>query len=287
MKNKRLIISFLIISVLLFGSFSIKARADSGWDSSYDSGGWDSGGWDSSSWDSSSSWSSSSGSSHYSGNVSPYFTYYLLFVFIFIIVIVSLSKKNTSNGVSAQNYYYIDLPDDELNSYGINKEAFKEMVFNKYVDIQKSWMDFDYKSLQKNLTDELYNTYVMQLDALKIKNQKNIMSDFELLDCKIIEIKKENGLLNINVFLRVAMYDYVVDQDNNVLRGNNNHRIDIAYVITRGKSSDDISDTYCPNCGAKVNIVASSKCDYCGSSIIVDAKDYVMSKKTCIGQRRL
>lgn len=58
--KKRFIVFLTVIGMLFSGVNLVKA--DSGWDSSYDSGGsWDSGGWDSG-WDSGSSWSS--GSSH-------------------------------------------------------------------------------------------------------------------------------------------------------------------------------------------------------------------------------
>ena len=40
----------------------------------------------------------------------------------------------------------------------------------------------------------------------------------------------------------------------------------------------------CPNCGAPVDIKASAICPYCDSTLVKDASDYVMSKKTCIGQ---
>ena len=30
-----------------------------------------------------------------------------------------------------------------------------------------------------------------------------------------------------------------------------------------------------------------AKCEYCGSVVVVDAKEYVMSKKTCVNQRNV
>lgn len=282
MKNKRFLICLLVISILSFGILNLKPKADSGWDSSYDSGSsWDSG----DSWDSGSSWDSNS---HYysssSSSGSPVSTI-IIFIVIFIIIILA-ARSNKSSSIIPSNGDFSDVSDENLAKYGINKEELKKIVYEKYVEIQNDWMEFNYNGLQNNLTDELYNTYMMQLDALKLKKQKNIMKDFKNLDCKIVSIKAENGLLNIETYLRVEMYDYVVDKDNKVVRGNDNNKIDIEYLITFVKtSSTDNKDVMCPNCGAKIDIVASSKCEYCGSVIVVDAKDYVMSKKTCIGQR--
>ena len=159
------------------------------------------------------------------------------------------------------------------------------MVYEKYVKIQNDWTNFNYDGLQQNLTDELYNTYLMQLDALKLKKQKNIMNDFDLINCKIYGVTEENGMLNVKTYLRVTMYDYVVDEKGTVLRGTDKRKIDIEYTITFVKSLKNGKDTYCPNCGAKIEMNASGKCPYCGSTVVIDAEDFVMSKKTCVGQR--
>lgn len=283
-KKYKVLISIVLIITLFFGAFNLRPKADSGWDSSYDGGGsWDSGSsWDSD-WSSNDSWSSN-GTSHYSGSgeFHPMSFLFILTIIIIIIIIVSRSKNTQSGTLNAYN----ELSDEELAKYGINKEQFKQMVFDKYVAIQEAWMNFDYDKLRVNLTDELYNTYMMQLDALKLKNQKNIMSDFDKINVKITNIRDENGLLNVSAYLRVTMYDYVVDGSGSVVRGNDKRKIDIEYIVTFVKSSkDEHGDTICPNCGAKIDAVANGKCDYCGSTVVVDAKDFVLSKKTCIGQR--
>ena len=133
-------------------------------------------------------------------------------------------------------------------------------------------------------SDELYNSYVMQLDALKVKGHQNIMKDFENIDVKITNITEESGIVNVTVYLHTAMYDYVVDNNKKTVRGKDNHKIDIEYSITFVKASDE-SKQKCPNCGAPFEGVAGGKCEYCGSTIVIGPKEYVMSKKTCIGQR--
>ncbi len=289
--KKKLTISLIIIS-LFFGGMMLTPKADSGWDSSYDSS-WDSR-WDSSSswdndsgWDSSSSWDRDySSSSSYHGSSSSSGSLVSLIIFIVIIIIVFNVLRSTGKPSSSPINMYQDLDDEILKKYGINKSEFKKMVYDKYVSIQKDWMNFNYKGLQSNLTDELYNTYKMQLEALKLKKQKNIMDDFNLIDCRIISVNEINGLLNVNAFLRVEMHDYVVDEKEEVVRGNKNALIDIEYVITFVKSSSsDDKEVMCPNCGAKIDAVARGKCEYCGSTVVVNAKDFVMSKKTCVGQR--
>lgn len=93
----------------------------------------------------------------------------------------------------------------------MDADEFKKLAFELYKSIQEEWMNFDYEGLRKHLTDELYNSYVMQLDALKVKGQQNIMKDFENIDVKITNITEESGIVNVTVYLHTAMYDYVVD----------------------------------------------------------------------------
>ncbi len=289
MKKKFLI--FLVSIGLIFSGVSL-VRADSGWDSSYDSGGggWSSGGssWSggSSSWDSGWSSGGSSGSHSYSysdgGNIS-----FLIFFVIVIIIIIYCSINGGKGGSSSSSNRadnYPEIKDDRLKKIGMDADEFKKLAFELYKNIQEEWMNFDYDGLRKHLTDELYNTYMMQLDALKVKGQQNIMKDFENIAVKITNITEESGMVNVTVYLHTAMYDYVVDNNKKVVRGKDNHKLDIEYTITFVKSSES-SQEVCPNCGAPFKGVAGGTCDYCGSTIVTGPKEYVMSKKTCIGQR--
>ena len=282
---KKKFIVFLTVIGMLFSGVNL-VKADSGWDSSYDSGGgWDSGGWDSGGWDSGGSWSSSTSGGSYSDGDG--FAFMIIFAVVVIIIIYfSINNRGGKGGSSSTSNFnkYSDIKDDRLKKIGMDADEFKKLAFELYKSIQEEWMNFDYEGLRKHLTDELYNSYVMQLDALKVKGQQNIMKDFENIDVKITNITEESGILNVTVYLHTAMYDYVVDNNKKTVRGKDNHKIDIEYSITFVKASDE-SLKKCPNCGAPFEGVAGGKCEYCGSTIVIGPKEYVMSKKTCIGQR--
>ena len=282
--KKKFIVFLTVIGMLFSGVNWVKA--DSGWDSSYDSGGgWDSGGsWDSG-WDSGGSWSSSSSGGSYSDGDG--FAFMIIFAVVVIIIIYfSINNRGGKGGSGSTSNFnkYSDIKDDRLKKIGMDADEFKKLAFELYKSIQEEWMNFDYDGLRKHLTDELYNSYVMQLDALKVKGQQNIMKDFENIDVKITNITEESGIVNVTVYLHTAMYDYVVDNNKKTVRGKDNHKIDIEYSITFVKASDEIKQK-CPNCGAPFEGVAGGKCEYCGSTIVIGPKEYVMSKKTCIGQR--
>ncbi len=289
------IVGIVVISSVSFGFNFNNLRADSGWDSSYDSGGgsssWDSGGssWSSGdSWSSSDSWSSGGGS--YSGSAGSAIATLVFWVIIIIIIIaISNSKSKSTNSNNTKNlnmYADIDeerikelLPDETLGSL-------KHMAFEKFVDIQNAWMNFDYDKLRELCTDELYNSYISQLDTLKLKNGKNIMTAFDNEEIRIINIKKEAKLITVEVYLRVTFYDYVINnKTKEVIRGNKDHTLTNNYQMQFVRKQNDLKEKQkCPNCGAEIKTVTSTKCEYCGSTIVVDANDFVLSKKTNINK---
>ena len=288
MKNKlkKIIISILIL-ILGFGIVYMPVKADSGWDSDYDSGSWDS----SSDWDSGSDWGSSwdsdwgsSSSGSYSGSGDPIATIVIAAIIIIIIFgVTNKNNKNRPNGGNSgrhipnksNNYQDIDTSKITAIDPTLNSAEFKIKAFNIYRDLQTAWMNFDTDTIRKLTTDEIYNMYSSQLETLKLKNQKNIMIDISLEEVKIIDIKKENNVITVNTYLRVKCYDYVIKVGNGeTVRGKNNQKIIIEYVLSFVKSgTNNNTEEKCPNCGAKVEINTSSTCPYCDSTLVKDASD--------------
>lgn len=346
MKNKFLKISLMLVflsTILIFSNnYMIQnVEADSGWDTSYDSGGsWDSG----SSWDSSSSWSSSSGSSHSSGGgefgpftalfMSAFVTiHYFAFVInpisiklssgdnekkkkmaskllifrlvivglldiifpvfagidfllLFVLAFICMPILTKSHNTRTFNYKQITLEEANRVIPNFNIEEFNFKAYQIFYDVQIAWMNFDYDKMKKLLTDELYNTYLMDLEALKIKGHKNTMKDFELIETKLIDLKEENSTYVAKTYLKVKFYDYVENLDTGmVLRGTDRRKLTNTYILTFVKSKDEVKVNYCPMCGAKVEGNQTGECAYCKSKLINDTYEWVMSKKEKISQK--
>lgn len=290
---KFVIIAFIGLCLVCgLGHLSV-AKAESGWDSDYDSGG----SWDSdSSWDSGGSWDydSSSGSYSVSGDFS-------VIVFIIVIIILSIvityanNKTDKSRNIknpnksNISNNLYRELTDDEMHKIDpdINKQELYQQCFNLYKDIQIAWMNFDFDGLKKYTTDELYHMYESQLKVLKAKHQQNIMSDIEFVSAKVIDITVENGVEKVKLYLNTITRDYVINDKKEVVRGNDKIRNSMEYIITLNRNMEKKNITNCPSCGAKIDIVSGGKCPYCDSVIVNNNNEFVMSKKECIGQRRV
>ena len=295
------IIGVFIITVFTLGVNFQTSRADSGWDSDYDSGG----GWSSSdsggSWDSSDSWSSSGYDydSYSGGSGSSAFTLMVLIVVIIIILLVM--RNNNHSGLEPTKYYDVrnsptmldnmrqDISQEEIKRIlpDENLGSLKHMAYNKFVAIQEAWMEFNYDMLRVLCTDELYNSYKSQLETLEIKNGKNIMNAFNQEEIRIIGIKEENDMVTVKVYLRITFYDYVINKKSKeVIRGTKEHPITNNYEMEFvRKNNTEKRQIKCPNCGAKVFVVTSKKCEYCGSTIVVPAGEFVLSKKTNVNKK--
>ena len=279
MKKKERVIFIILLLLCLF--FPIhQLSADSGWDGGYDSGG-------SSDWGSSSSdWSSSSGS-HSSGSL-DLFTVISILIFMAIIFAITNKPNSGSNrlmvpGASLGKINPYDI--DKLKKFlpDFDEEKFKEKAYELYKEIQVAWMNFDNDSIRKCVTDELYNTYSAQLSTLKVKNQKNIMKDFQLLDSKIIGMETKEKLVSLTIKMKIECYDYIVDKEEKTLRGNDKQKVIYEYAMTFNKGVSD-KPNKCPNCNAPLDNVNSSKCPYCDSNIINESYDWVLAKKQVLSQ---
>lgn len=262
-KLKKVTIYLILFLTLVVGANTIKITkvdADSGFDSSYDSGGSSWGG-SSDSWDSSSSWDSSDSSS---GSGKPAsLTSLMIVVVLFIVVFVienEISKRKTEKKqIIKSKDMDLDLIskiDPNLNLY-----EFKNEAFNIYKDVQEAWMNLDDGKIRTLTTDELYNMYSMQLDTLRVKNEKNIMKEINLVTASLTNLKIENNIETATVIMTVNCYDYIVDSQNKVVRGNDKNKIEITYELTYIKSVGEKVNK-CPNCGAEINDDNSTTCEY-------------------------
>jgi len=308
-KNIIFLILILSLSLFLLNNMEI-IKADSGWDTSYDSGGsWDSDSdWGSSSWDSDYDYDydyddnnySSSGSYSSSSADSQEVFFALAFVIIFMffpIVIISvffktlnLTKKHMSRHINTiDSSKYKELTQEQISKIipSLNVTEFNFKAYQIFYDVQMAWMDFEYPKLKELITDELYNSYVMQLDALKSKNQKNTMKQFELIESHIFELKEENGLYIAKVYLDVRFLDYIENVNTGIIvRGSVNDKVYNTYILTFICSKEKSNNVnYCPRCGAKVEGNVTGTCEYCKSKLINKNYNWVMSKKEKINQR--
>ena len=295
---KMKILFTILILLLSFGIFTY-AKADSGWDTSYDSGS----SWSSdSSWSSGSSWSSSYDNDHDYGSHTSYsgsqsnpvvviITFFMLVVFILVFAyIFAKLEKIQSSRIPAKDIEDLITQDNFKDiDPSLTLEEFKQNAFDIFKSVQESWMNFDYDTLKTLVTDEMYNMYESQLKVLKLKHQKNIMKDIELVDTQVVYANlNRNSSIEVNLTMIIRMYDYVINETSNeVVRGDDKHKLEVEYNMTFVKSDKDVKLDTCPNCGAKIEDETQDICLYCRSKLEKLSNKYVLSKKECKNQRIL
>lgn len=278
MKPKKcILITILLISIL---NIITVVKADSGWDFSYDSGSDTTSSWDYSGSD----YSISSSSSGDLSSIGPLGTLAIIIAVMAIIVIASKKSKISLRVSTSKNYHELTEEEIKNKDQTLKKEELLKEAFNIYKEVQIAWMNFDFETLRDNLTDELYNMYNSQLKTLKIKNQKNIMKDIKLNEIKIIDININNKTEEIKLYLNVSQYDYIVDKNSKVLRGNANLKNNVSYIITLVRYLEEEVQDKCPNCGAPVAIKSGGVCPYCDTTILNKTNKFIMSKKECVAQ---
>ncbi len=288
------ILSILFILIIPF-ALLMTVRADAGWDTDYDvggGGGWDSGGWDSGGWSSSdSNWSSS----HYYDSGTDLMSTIIVFIIVFIIVLCvaqALGKNKPAQNIKSKymrfaDPSYQDMDEDKLKEIvpDMSIGNLKNMVYHNFVDVQNAWMEFDYDKLRELCTDELFNTYKAQLETLKLKFGKNIMTAFDLVDIKITDAIVENDSVILTAYMCINFYDYVINtKTKETIRGSMDRMVHNNYILTFVRSSniEEGKENKCPNCGAPIKDKASEVCEYCGSTIVKDSETFVLSKKNII-----
>lgn len=288
---KKLILS--LVAVLFFTfmiSFPSKIHADSGFDFDYDVGGsdWGSSDWGGSDWGDF-DWGSSNSSGHWNSDSSDggfiiFFTIEILVIFF----IIYMTSKATTNSARKKSYLSVsEVPEEKIKELlpNFNEVEFKKHVYQSFVDIQNAWTNFELEKVRHLMSDELYNMYTTQLNTLKIKGQKNIMEDFVKKSIVISNVSEENGKVSLQVRLVVSFKDYIVDKNNQIVRGMKKDFI-TSYNLTYVISKKQIEKVTCPNCHAKIDMNQSGVCPYCDSVIITEEFDYILTKKQFIRKER-
>lgn len=267
--------------------------ADSGFDFDYDFGGFDSGDFSSDfDYDYGDGYDGGSrGASTLEDHIISFVIVAIIFGLSFIVIRVQSNtvRKRMEQNMKQNLAVKPSISEEEIRKIlpGFDKNKFFREAFAIYENVQNAWMNFEMEKVRDQLTDELYNMYLSQVETLKLKGQQNIMKDFKLTNARITGFDVENDTIQMTTSMTVEFYDYIIDiAFGKVLRGNSQRKGCVEYEMTFIKSlKQKQTEITCPNCGAPVNINASNKCSYCASTIVQENAKWVLSKKKNIAQR--
>ncbi len=220
-----------------------------------------------------------------------------VFFLITLILVIYLFIKTRGNKYDIRKYDHIKEdekplePENSLEKQILEKHNLKEEdivkdLYEAYLRVQNAWSNFDYETLKEELSNELYNTYVNDLEALKIKEQQNIMYGFQFVKGYVKSIEERNNeIKSMDIYLKVRLHDFVVDKDMNVVRGNKEYLFEVGYIISIIMETQD-KVINCPNCGAEIDFTNEGECSYCKTKIIKPANKFVICQKKAVDQKR-
>jgi hypothetical protein len=192
---------------------------------------------------------------------------------------------------------YEPLHELDLSALKAEDEDFSEDLFiskvnNTFIQLQEAWMEKDWKRVRPFESDELFNMHNKQLQDYIRSNTTNVVEKIGILETEIRDYHDNGVTETLDVYMRVRMNDYVIDDETRkVVEGNAHQEITMEYLLVMARKKgvktrmvENTTVTSCPNCGANISINASGECEYCGSVVSNGDFDWVLTRLDVISQ---
>ncbi len=145
---------------------------------------------------------------------------------------VELRDENIKHEVELKNSIKEYFP-------GYTRESLEEEIKNTIYKILNAYTNYDYDTLNKMCTEELFDKYKIQLDKLKNKNKKNIFSDFEEETIDINNIYESNGTVTLEIWYYSKYYNYIINKNNRVIKGSKKEKysdsFSMKFIVTKNE----------------------------------------------------
>lgn len=110
-----------------------------------------------------------------------------------------------------------------------DKEEIQIKAFNLIKEIKIAKMNLDIDKIKNIATNNVYNLYEAQIETLKNKQQKNIVSQIKYIKSYITNTANNEQTINLRVV--IECFDYAIDNKNNIVKGKYNRKVLQTYEI--------------------------------------------------------
>ena len=189
----------------------------------------------------------------------------LILVFIVLIVVLSYLGKQNKQMMKPKEYTYTPVPDEEIKKIlkDETRETLVKKAFDLYYKLEDCYNNQNEKELRNYASNSMYNMYIMKLEDMKVKHQRNVIDQIELIAGDVISLKEEHGFYDLVVVLNVKARDYIINTTSNEIVGTgNNILMNYTYEVTLLKEETikcpkcdadlDPNSDVCPNCHVQV-----------------------------------
>lgn len=161
---------------------------------------------------------------------------------------------------------------------------FPEFDYEHYKNKAKSVLRSYFTALHTKKASALTEEHTLALENyvqgiisdLNTRNVSQIFNQAVIHDVQIARYIKTGATVTILFELAVGCYNYIEDENHNVVFGDKSlktqsvYEIGLVYVQDADKvnANGDALGINCPNCGAPIKNLGTKFCNYCGTSVI-------------------
>ncbi len=171
------------------------------------------------------------------------------------------------------------------NNPDFDEEAFKNIVKEAFMKIQKAWEAQNLSDVRRFISDGVYQRFNTQFKMMELLKQKNVISDISIKNVYVDRVESDGLYDIIHVAVHASLQDqFVSELDPSLNTGGHEEFVEYwSFLKKRGKPRTDIYWTdNCPNCGAPLpeDMGEVSKCASCGTLTNSGEYDWVLSEIT-------
>lgn len=152
------------------------------------------------------------------------------------------------------------------------REFEQNIAIPYFLDIYKLYSSLQWDQARHLLSDRLWQSMNYWITFCKEYGCRNALDNVTIQKVNTVKYETDKYYDSVTVRIFAYCYDYYVDNNGNVIAGNN-HRERVfseywTFVSRKGVSLEHKSTSRCPNCGAPAdNMGQAGVCGYCGSKI--------------------
>ena len=161
-----------------------------------------------------------------------------------------------------------------------SESMFKTKVDNTFIMLFTSVMTKNMDNVKHMLSNEVFEKYNSYVQELIQNNQTQMYDMLNVAETEITDIEITDEKIIIKVSLLSKAYDYVMNQNGNIIRGQDKTRESKRNYLTFTKkigfkNHKDVRK--CPGCGASIDTNFSGKCEYCDTIYNASDYDYILT----------
>ncbi len=162
-----------------------------------------------------------------------------------------------------------------------SESMFKTKVDNTFIMLFTSVMMKEMDNVKHMLSEDVFNKYNSYVNELTMNEETQMYDMLNVAETEITNVEITDELIKIRVSLLSKAYDYVMDKNGHIIKGQDQRREEIRYYLTftkkvNFKNHKDVRK--CPGCGASIDANLSGKCEYCDTIYNAVDYDYILAE---------